>query len=57
VPDATHSPILVWFRKDLRLDDNGALLSAVATGRPILCVYVREPEAEAVGPLGAAQGW
>jgi deoxyribodipyrimidine photo-lyase len=57
VPDATHSPILVWFRKDLRLDDNGALLSAVETGRPILCVYVREPEAEAVGPLGAAQGW
>ncbi|MBP2549528.1 deoxyribodipyrimidine photo-lyase [Neorhizobium galegae] len=57
MPDETHSPILVWFRKDLRLDDNGALLSAVATGRPIVCVYVREPEHEAVGPLGAAQRW
>ncbi|WP_377298734.1 cryptochrome/photolyase family protein [Rhizobium sp. SGZ-381] len=57
VPDETHSPILVWFRKDLRLDDNGALLSAVATGLPMVCVYVREPEHEAVGPLGAAQCW
>ncbi len=57
MPDATHSPILVWFRKDLRLDDNGALLSAVEKGRPLLCVYVREPEDEAVGPLGAAQAW
>lgn len=52
-----RSPVLVWFRKDLRLDDNGALTAAVQSGAPVICVYVREPQAEKVGPLGAAQGW
>jgi deoxyribodipyrimidine photo-lyase len=57
VPDAHSSPILVWFRKDLRLDDNGALTAAVQSGRPVICVYLREPESEKVGPLGGAQRW
>jgi len=50
-------PILVWFRKDLRLDDNHALSAAVATGRAIIPVYMREPEETGTGPLGAAQAW
>ncbi|WP_246102811.1 cryptochrome/photolyase family protein [Rhizobium straminoryzae] len=52
-----RSPVLLWFRKDLRLDDNAALMAAVQSGGPVVCVYVREPQSEKVGPLGAAQEW
>lgn len=50
-------PILLWFRKDLRLDDNHALQAAAISGRPVIPVYIREPEANGCGPLGAAQEW
>ncbi|MBO3760016.1 deoxyribodipyrimidine photo-lyase [Ciceribacter sp. L1K22] len=49
-------PVILLFRKDLRLDDNLALASAVESGRPVVPVYIREPESGA-GPLGAAQAW
>jgi len=35
-----QSPIVVWFRRDLRLDDHPALSTAVATGRPIVPLLV-----------------
>ncbi|MGE7369442.1 cryptochrome/photolyase family protein [Neorhizobium sp. NPDC001467] len=50
-------PVIVWFRRDLRLDDNHALHSAWETGRPVICVYIREPESPDIGSLGAAQDW
>lgn len=34
---------LVWFKKDLRLQDHAPLLQAAARG-PVLCQYVYEPE-------------
>ena len=34
------APVLVWFRRDLRLDDQPALRAAVATGRPVACAFV-----------------
>ncbi|MEM6308348.1 MAG: deoxyribodipyrimidine photo-lyase, partial [Pseudomonadota bacterium] len=37
------SAILLWFKRDLRVDDHPALAHAVAMGRPILPVYVAEP--------------
>ena len=46
--------VIVWFRKDLRLSDNLALLAAVEHGGPVIPVYVRE---ESSGPLGGAQEW
>ncbi|RFB95156.1 deoxyribodipyrimidine photolyase [Rhizobium leguminosarum bv. trifolii] len=49
-------PVILWFRKDLRLDDNHALNAAHLSGRPIIPLYISEPEAGA-GPLGAAQAW
>ena len=52
-----QNPVLLWFRKDLRLDDNHALRSACADGRPVIPVYIREPEEHDTGPLGAAQRW
>lgn len=51
------SPVLLWFRKDLRLDDNLALNAAVASGHPVLAVYILEPKDSGNGPQGAAQGW
>jgi len=35
---------LVWFKRDLRVVDHAPLLAAAATGRPVLPVYVVEPE-------------
>ena len=50
------SPIVVWFRRDLRLADNSALALAAATGRPLIPLYVHDED----GPprrLGAASAW
>lgn len=52
-----ENPIILWFRKDLRLDDNHALHAAAQTGRDIIPVYIREPSRLGTGPLGAAQAW
>lgn len=55
--DSTSAPVIVWLRKDLRLDDNGALAAAAATGAPVIPVYIREKPESGTGPLGAAQDW
>jgi deoxyribodipyrimidine photo-lyase len=36
-------PVVVWFRRDLRLDDNPALGRAVESGRPIVPLVVDDP--------------
>jgi len=36
-------PILVWFRRDLRLSDNPALCQALCEGHPVLPVFVLDP--------------
>jgi deoxyribodipyrimidine photo-lyase len=33
-------PIVVWFRRDLRIDDNPALFHAAATGYPVIPLFV-----------------
>ncbi len=35
---------VVWFKKDLRIEDHRPLLEAVRTGAPVLALYVYEPE-------------
>lgn len=50
-------PVLVWLRKDLRLDDNAALAAAAASGAPVIPVFIREPQDTGNGPLGGAQAW
>jgi deoxyribodipyrimidine photo-lyase len=47
----TNSPILMWFRRDLRLGDHAALTAACATGRPVIPVFIHD---EQVDRLGAA---
>lgn len=48
------SPILVWFRRDLRLSDHAALTAAAQTGRPVIPVVIRDA---LVDGLGAAPKW
>ena len=50
-------PILVWFRRDLRLADNPALSEAIATGRPVIPVFIWAPDEEAPWQPGAASRW
>ena len=35
---------VVWFKRDLRTRDHVPLLSAVLSGRPVLCLFILEPE-------------
>ena len=47
-------PVLVWFRRDLRLGDHPALAAACASGRPVIGVFLHD---ETVETLGAAARW
>jgi len=53
---ATEPPVLIWFRRDLRLADNPALAAAAATGRPIVPVFILDESPER-RPAGAASRW
>jgi deoxyribodipyrimidine photo-lyase len=48
---------IVWFRNDLRLADNPALIAALGSGRPVVPVFVLDEETEGVRPPGAASRW
>lgn len=50
----TSSPILIWFRRDLRLSDHPALSAACSTGRPVIPVFICD---DSVTDLGAAPKW
>jgi deoxyribodipyrimidine photo-lyase len=48
------SPILMWFRRDLRLSDHAALSAACDSGRPVIPVFIHDALSEG---LGAAPKW
>ena len=48
----TDNPIIIWFRRDLRIADNPALFEAAKTGQPVICLYVYE--SDVARPLGGA---
>ncbi len=48
------SHALIWFRRDLRLDDNPALQAALRAGHVPVPVYIHAPEEEAPWAPGAA---
>ena len=50
----TNTPIILWFRRDLRLSDHPMLAAAAASGRPLVPVFILDPETEG---LGAAAKW
>ncbi|MCC7146307.1 MAG: deoxyribodipyrimidine photo-lyase [Phycisphaeraceae bacterium] len=45
---------LVWFRRDLRVDDHPALAAAVRAGGPVVGVYVWSPREDGPWPPGSA---
>lgn len=51
------STAIVWFRRDLRLDDNPALQAALRAHDAILPVYVHAPDEEKPWAPGAASRW
>ena len=51
------STAVVWFRRDLRLDDNPALERALQRHERVLPVYVHAPHEEAPWAPGAASRW
>ena len=52
------APALLWLRRELRLADNPALLAAIASGRPVLPVFILdEVTPGAWAPGGAARWW
>ncbi len=48
------APILVWFRRDLRMTDHPALQAAAQTGRPVIPVFIHD---DLVEGLAAAPKW
>ncbi|WP_439579575.1 cryptochrome/photolyase family protein [Elioraea sp.] len=53
----TGAPVLLWFRQDLRLTDNPALAAAIASGRPVVPVYVLDRETPGRWAPGGASLW
>ncbi|NEY91339.1 cryptochrome/photolyase family protein [Tabrizicola oligotrophica] len=45
----SEAPLILWFRRDLRLGDHPMLAAARATGRPLIPVFILDPETEAMG--------
>ena len=54
MPDA--APVIVWFRRDLRLADNPAIHAAVQSGRPVIPLYILD-ETPGLRAPGAASLW
>jgi deoxyribodipyrimidine photo-lyase len=50
------APVLLWFRRDLRLRDNPSVVAAFRSGRPVIPVFILEIAGPA-RPPGAASLW
>jgi len=48
---------IVWFRNDLRLADNPAVLAALGSGRAVVPAYILDTETHGVRAPGAASSW
>jgi deoxyribodipyrimidine photo-lyase len=51
------STVILWLRRDLRLDDNPALRAALDGCDRLLPVYIHDPDSEALWAPGAASRW
>jgi len=48
---------ILWFRRDLRLADNAALMHAVRAAKHVIPVYIHDPDGDGGWPPGAASRW
>lgn len=53
----THAPVILWFRRDLRLSDHAALVACLRTRRPIVPAYILDDTDRDPWASGAAQRW
>jgi deoxyribodipyrimidine photo-lyase len=51
------NPVIVWFRQDLRLADHRALAAAIATGGPVIPLYIHDDRSPGVWKMGGASRW
>ncbi len=51
------TPTIVWFRQDLRLQDNPALAAAVDRGGAVVPVYILDDTGEGRWSIGSAARW
>ena len=51
------APVIVWFRRDLRLADQPALAAAVSSGAPVIPVYILDDDTPKHRKMGAASRW
>ncbi|WP_300301254.1 deoxyribodipyrimidine photo-lyase [Ferrovibrio sp.] len=54
---SSSSPVILWFRQDLRLNDNPALAAAAAAGRPVIALYVLDTALPSWQMGGASRWW
>ena len=48
---------IIWFRQDLRLEDNSALAAAIRRGAAIIPVFIWAPQEEGDWKPGGASKW
>jgi len=48
---------LLWFQRDLRLNDNPALSWALQQRKPIIAIYIYSPEEDSIWTEGGASRW
>jgi deoxyribodipyrimidine photo-lyase len=53
----TETPIIVWFRRDLRLADHAALSAAAGAGGPVVPLFILDDEAAGDWRPGGASRW
>ncbi|MBP9837330.1 MAG: deoxyribodipyrimidine photo-lyase [Proteobacteria bacterium] len=51
------NPVIVWLRKDLRINDNPAIMEALKANRPIIFLYIHTDTEELPWKMGAASNW
>jgi deoxyribodipyrimidine photo-lyase len=53
----TDKPVILWFRRDLRLTDHAALGAAVARKAPVIPVFILDDGAAGAWKAGGASRW
>lgn len=51
------APVILWFRRDLRLSDQPALAAAVESGAPVIPLYILDDDTPKHRKMGAASRW
>ncbi len=44
-----NPPVILWYRRDLRIGDHPALTAAIAAGRPVIPVFINDEVAQSLG--------